>query len=188
MDEIALQKTVTTKELADTLHVSRKTILENGRHIGKEIKNGIPSIWNEQEITVLVDALKNNNNNQHTLTAPVKVMSTALTPALKIRQAMQLAQEGYEEEIARIEAEKMSVTKERDNLQIELDESKQYMTVKRMEAINPGMHFNWRQLKAESERIGKPSKDVFDANYGTVKAYHVDVWEDIYYDSINYPQ
>ena len=85
--------------------------------------------------------------------------------------------------------EDISVLKQQnEQLKIQLDESKQYMTVKRMEAINPGMHFNWRQLKAESERIGKPSKDVFDANYGTVKAYHVDVWEGIYYDSINYPQ
>lgn len=66
-------------------------------------------------------------------------------------------------------------------LQIELDQSKEYITIKRMEKLNPKIHFNWRLLKKESENLHKPSKEVFDANYGTVKAYHVDVWESLYF-------
>lgn len=86
-----------------------------------------------------------------------------------------------QERQARIKAEK-----ERNSLQIELDKSKEYYTIKRMEKLNPDKKFNWRLLKSESEKLHKPAKDVFDNNYGTVKAYHVDVWESLYFDTLNF--
>ena len=66
------------------------------------------------------------------------------------------------------------------SLQIELDQSKLYAMVKRMETANLGKTFNWRILKRFAEELGRPSLDVFDANYGTVKAYHADVWAKAY--------
>ena len=41
-------------------------------------------------------------------------------------------------------------------------------------------------LKKESEKLGKETKKVFDQNYGEVNAYHISVWESLYFDSINY--
>jgi hypothetical protein len=35
-------------------------------------------------------------------------------------------------------------------------------------------------LKEASAQIGVPPVDVFDQNYGTVKAYHANVWRDAY--------
>ena len=180
MDEIALQKTMTTKELADTLHVDRRTINKKLKMVrsckgdASQIKVGVPSHITEVEAVEIKKSL-----GIHNLERSFQVQKVVST--LERQQTIALAYKYLTEDI--------SVLKQQnEQLKIQLDESKQYMTVKRMEAINQGMHFNWRQLKAESERIGKPSKDVFDANYGTVKAYHVDVWEGIYYDSINYPQ
>jgi len=65
-------------------------------------------------------------------------------------------------------------------LEVELDKSKQYATVKRMGLIYHGQVFNWRLLKSTSIEIEIPAIDVFDANYGTVKAYHADVWREAY--------
>jgi len=70
-------------------------------------------------------------------------------------------------------------------LVIELDKSKDYATVKRMEMLYHGTAFNWRLLKSTSAEMGIPSIDIFDANYGTVKAYHADVWVEAYAVSIN---
>lgn len=67
-----------------------------------------------------------------------------------------------------------------NKLEIELDKSKQYATVKRMEMLYHGQQFNWRHLKSTSAEMGIPPIDVFDANYGTVKAYHADVWREAY--------
>jgi hypothetical protein len=65
-------------------------------------------------------------------------------------------------------------------LEVELDKSKEYSTIKRMESIYLGQQFNWRLLKIASIEINLPSVDVYDANYGTVKSYHADVWRKAY--------
>ncbi len=70
--------------------------------------------------------------------------------------------------------------KKANKLEIELDRSKEYATVKRMQMIHHGQPFNWRHLKATADAMNVPPIDVFDANYGTVKAYHADVWMEAY--------
>ncbi len=63
-----------------------------------------------------------------------------------------------------------------NQLQVELDKSHEYATVKRMEMLYHGQRFKWRLLKSAAADLGIPPVDVFDANYGTVKSYHADVW------------
>jgi hypothetical protein len=65
-------------------------------------------------------------------------------------------------------------------LQIALDRSKCYATIKRVEAMFPGHTFNWRMLKATTIEMELEAIDVFDQNYGTVKAYPAEVWEATY--------
>jgi len=65
-------------------------------------------------------------------------------------------------------------------LEIELDRSREYATVKRMQLLYHGQEFSWRMLKHVSAEMGLPPIDVFDANYGTVKAYHADAWREAY--------
>jgi prophage antirepressor-like protein len=70
--------------------------------------------------------------------------------------------------------------KQVNRLEIELDKSKEYCTVKRMEMLQHGLKFEWRKLKSAGSDLGIDSIDVFDANYGKVKAYHKDVWLEAY--------
>jgi prophage antirepressor-like protein len=70
--------------------------------------------------------------------------------------------------------------KKANKLEIELDISKDYCTVKRMQMIHHGQKFNWRLLKSTCIDMELPPIDVFDQNYGTVKAYHIDVWREAY--------
>lgn len=65
-------------------------------------------------------------------------------------------------------------------LAIEMDKSTQYATIKRMQMIYHGQRFDWRILKSTGIEMGIEPIDVFDANYGTVKAYHADVWKEAY--------
>jgi phage regulator Rha-like protein len=64
-------------------------------------------------------------------------------------------------------------------LEIELDQSKKWSTIKRMEILT-GLKFNWRVLKSSGADLNMTPKDVFDPNFGTVKAYHRDVWAEAY--------
>jgi hypothetical protein len=65
-------------------------------------------------------------------------------------------------------------------LEVQLDHSKEYCTIKRMEMLKHGQKFEWRRLKSTCTEMGIPAIDVFDQNYGTVKSYHVDVWLEAY--------
>lgn len=69
--------------------------------------------------------------------------------------------------------------KKATRLERELDRSRDYATVKRMANVYDRA-FKWRDLKAACADLGIPPIDVFDANYGTVKAYHAKVWMHVY--------
>ena len=87
---------------------------------------------------------------------------------------------------ALIESEKQKerLKQERSELQIELDESKEYFTVKRVAKINriSWKSLNWRKLKNVSQAMEREIRKVFDANFETVNAYHIDVWMHEYPD------
>ena len=71
-------------------------------------------------------------------------------------------------------------TKRANKLEIELDESKEYCTIKRMQMLCHGQKFDWRLLKSTGIEMGVKTRDVFDSNYGTVKSYHKSVWKEAY--------
>ncbi|MGV6875942.1 Rha family transcriptional regulator [Pseudochelatococcus sp. B33] len=70
--------------------------------------------------------------------------------------------------------------KKANRLEQELDRHQSYASIKRMSMLYHGQEFNWRLLKRTSIEMGIPAIDVFDQNYGTVKAYHADVWQEAY--------
>lgn len=116
---------------------------------------------------------------------------TALEHLLESKKAEQLAIAQRDEAIrtkaqisdrktATAMATASAATKKANKLEIELDRSRQYATVKRMEMLYHGQSFSWRLLKSASADVGLPPVDVFDANYGKVKAYHADAWMEAY--------
>ena len=80
------------------------------------------------------------------------------------------------------EREKERLSYEKEELQIELDESKKYYTIKRVAKINriSWKNINWKRLKNVSYAMELEIKKVFDANFESVNAYHIDVWRHEY--------
>ena len=89
------------------------------------------------------------------------------------------AQIGHQREATAMATASVAV-RQVEKLKIELDESQQWATIKRMEMAYHGQKFDWRLLKSASADLGLKAKQVFDANYGTVKAYHADAWMEAY--------
>ena len=69
--------------------------------------------------------------------------------------------------------------RESETLRITLDESKQWSSVKRMEA-KLCRRFDWKPLKDWSDENEIDIQKVFDQNYGTVNAYRADAWRAVY--------
>ena len=65
--------------------------------------------------------------------------------------------------------------REAQKLQIQLDQNKDWATVKKVEFALGGT-YDWRKLTATSAELKIERIDVLDKNYGTVKSYHKDVW------------
>ena len=103
-------------------------------------------------------------------------------------RARQIAEQTKAQIGAKREATAMNTAsqavKRANKLEIELDRAMQYASVKRMEMLYHGQQFSWRHLKSVSTEMGIPAIDIFDANYGTVKAYHQEVWHEAYAISI----
>jgi len=108
----------------------------------------------------------------------------ALEALIQSEKQKQLAISTKAEIGSRREATAMSTastaTRRANALERDLDRSKEYCTIKRMTMLMHGQTFNWRLLKSAAQDLGIPSIDIHDANYGTVKAYHADVWIEAY--------
>lgn len=89
------------------------------------------------------------------------------------------AQIGHQREATAM-ATASAASRKVERLAIELDESRKWASIKRMEMAYHGQKFDWRILKEAAAEMGIAPRKIFDANYGTVNAYHADVWTEAY--------
>lgn len=97
----------TTRQLAEQLNMDVKTVRENGKKCfpNKVFENGKTTYWTKPEAAALIEYMKEHNNRTDlACTTVVQATTTELTPALKIKKAMELMREGYEEELAILRA------------------------------------------------------------------------------------
>ena len=64
-------------------------------------------------------------------------------------------------------------------LKEQLGESKKYAFVKAVEN-KTGRKYNWRNLKKSCLEKGREIKYIADPNFGTVKIYPKEAWEEVY--------
>ena len=131
---------MTTKEVAETLGTTPNVITENGKKLfpNKEVQQGKAVDWTDEEVTVLVDHMQknpsNNAGNELISSTYKSNLSTKLTPALKIKQAMLLMKEGYDEEIARLESENKQLLIDYQNEKAEHQKDKELVMHKYLTA------------------------------------------------------
>lgn len=149
------EKTMTTREVAEALGCAVNTLRETAKDVlpNKVFENGKTTYWTESEVTVVLEAMKNHNSNQNNLSRSLTGVSTSLTPALKIQKALELMREGYEEELARIEAENKRLALEKEAAEAETE---------RIYQVNKNFHNNLytatdlaKMLGTSSNKIGK---------------------------------
>ena len=193
--------TISSREVAEMMEIQHKHLLEKIDKINKTLlsrKIGSVKYWAESSYK---DASgKSNREYQvtkkgceflaHKSTGEKGIVFTdrymdkfeAMEKALKSPSYM------IEDPIKRAEAwieeqkEKRRIEQERNLLQIELDESKDYYSIKRVAFLNniSWKTLDWRKLKHESNYQERDIVKIFDANYGEVNTYHRSVWEVVY--------
>lgn len=93
------KKSLSLKDISEQLNVAYDTIQRHAQKLGFT-QNGVKTYLDEKQVTLLLeDIQKTNNRKDLPSTTVIEGTSTTLTPALKIKRAMELMQEGYEEEL-----------------------------------------------------------------------------------------
>lgn len=181
---VTSEKMMNVRAVAEAMGVSKDSVKNCIRRLfPNKMENGKETLLNEMEVACISKELKTNTyvNSQLTYEAGSQVKNTET-----YAEIMANLVEAEKKAMAFIQQENERLALEKEQLKIQLDESKKWYSVKRMEKLNPEMSFSWQLLKKKSEELGISPKKVFDENYGEVNAYHKDVWENIYYDTINY--
>ena len=95
-----------TSELAESLGCTGRTILNAARRClpEKAVLNGRVSEWTQEEAALILEEIKLHRPNGSHLESNVQGYSSPLTPAIKMKRAFDLANEAYEEELARLKA------------------------------------------------------------------------------------
>jgi len=113
----------------------------------------------------IIDRWQELENNQPAL--PTTYIA-ALTAHLESEKALQLETEQHE--VTKVELVETKIV---------LDERKEWSSIKRQEVLHQ-RKFVWQVLTKWHIDHDIDRKEVFDENYGTVKAYHADAWLDVY--------
>lgn len=113
---------ITTSELAKQLGTTNDVIINVAKRCGinKEIRNGVVTYWSEQEVTQIINELKNgnkSNNRSFELTQRLENTATSIT----IKENFLRATKDY---IALIEMEKQQLAEENKQLQEYQDKNK----------------------------------------------------------------
>jgi hypothetical protein len=171
---------MTVKELARQFGCDIHTITNHANRLfpGK-IRNGVKTFFDEKEVTLILESIKQSQENQTTLKGSLQGTETSLTPALKLAELTELIKRSYEQIDEIKTAEIARLKQNREALQIRLSEAEQWYSVKRV-LIETGREYPWKPLKEYSNKHGFAVEKAFDKNYGEVNAYHRDVWNMVY--------
>lgn len=180
-NRIVESREVEKEELMSTRENACKKCLPN-----KKIKHGKPTFWNKEEITVILRYLQDDRTCNPTYNNLIISTRTSKSDELDYLMLVKQQQE-IQAKINIYQNRRIKeLEQERNQLQIQLDKSKEYFSIKRMEKLNPNTKFSWRLLEKESDKLGLAVKKVFDQNYGEVNACHISAFKALYFDTLNY--
>ena len=107
-----IETRMTTAEVCQTLGCDKATLLRNWREIEtvaapatvKKIEHGKPAYWSEAELTLLLEKMKGNANNQHTLQENLQGIETSQSRAFRIELLHKQIEAELQAEIAELQA------------------------------------------------------------------------------------
>lgn len=173
--DLGAEKTMTVKEVAEALGVSKDLITKRLKELfpNKHIEPRKTLHLDEYEVSCISARIKENSSLISIGDDRRQLVKTPLEKQLIIKQAMTFLNETID-----------NLEKENTQLRIELDQEKAWYSVKRIKSLgylpDISVHNIWRPLKKWCLENNQQIKTITDANYGDVKTYHADAWKGVY--------
>jgi len=203
-EEIKKTQTISTLDIAEMMEVSHRDVLNKlcgtRNKVGKQKQIGIIPVLTEANFrlsdyfteSTYKDASGKENRCYNVTRLGCDFLANKSTGEKGIIFTARYVKRFHEMEEAvkpkrpqtYIEAleELLESEKQKEQLRLELDRSKDWYSIKRVAALNgvDWQTFDWRKLKGAGLEMGYEVKKIFDANYGEVNTYHREVWEAVY--------
>jgi phage antirepressor YoqD-like protein len=188
MNEATLfEKTMATREIAETLGCEIKTVLNNAKIClpDKRIENGKQTFWTENEVTVLLEYMKRNNNNQHELVRSLQGIETSQSLELEAALAAQKAIELQQRVIEKLKkdnaekAERLSVTEPKAETLDKITATESDISVRELAAILAIAHLGqnklFQKLREDGyiDGVNRPYRQYIEAGLMYEKEYYV---------------
>ena len=94
-EKVSSKPVITTQQIADQLNTEAKYVIEYAKQVlpNKEIVNGIPTTFTEEEVTLILEYAKTHvgNNRSEEMKLAVANTETSLSPNLRVRAAIETA-------------------------------------------------------------------------------------------------
>jgi hypothetical protein len=163
---------MTVKEVSEVLNVSDRTVRRHAKDMGLT-SNGLFTELGQNDITEIKKRIEKSGRTDLANVVQVSNINTDVEMVEKARDVM-----------AWLDGKVRQLTEEKKDLQIQLDQEKQWYSVKRIKALgylpDIKVHNIWRPLKKWCIENDYQIISIFDANYGDVKTYHADSWKAVY--------
>ena len=172
---------MTVKEVANILNVSADLVKKRIRELYPDkMESRKTTYLTESEVTAVKLRIQENSHIISTGDDRNQLAKTSLEKRMIVQQALLI----LNEEIEELKNENNLLQIENKTLQIALDEEMSWYSVKRIMAmgyLKDVLARNaWSPLRKWSIENDYQIKTIFDANYGSIKTYHKDVWTAVY--------
>lgn len=188
---------VTLREIANITGAAYRTVAAYAQRAGWT-QNGVETLLDEKQTAIIVEAMKQAHPgpNAETLRSTVQGIETSESRTVRLAALAQKRIElekafnaELEAELAELREKNQVIETKNERLELKLGEREDWFTIKRVAAIN-GIDWralDWRKLKETSRFMELPVEKEFDANYGEVNVYHVNVLRHCY-PGLRYPK
>lgn len=178
-------RTMTIKEISDALGVSMTAVTGFVKKtFPGSVHNGRPTMLDEEQCATVLDHFKHSSqihaeNGNYQKSKGGNLQASFELQNLQSVDSIALLYRDAAGVMARLNNMVKALEAERNALAIELDQAKEWWSVKRV-LIETGEDYPWRPLKNYSDAHGYEIRKAFDANYKQVNTYHIEVWHAVY--------
>ncbi|GHU27246.1 hypothetical protein FACS1894164_19310 [Spirochaetia bacterium] len=177
---------VTLESVANMTGAAYSTVASYAQKAGWT-KDGKQTLLDENQVTIILEAMKRAKKNQHDLPSSVEAIHTSKSRALRIELLHKQIEAELNDEIAELKQTVIKkdqvIVRQAEQIEdqsIELSQSKRYKSTIQVMRETGEKEYPWRPLKSYCNANDLPIKKSYTQSFGEINAYPIEAWEAVF--------